>query len=1376
MSEPADESAPGDLRWRLRLAACSLVLVALAIVQRPGYLVGDTKLDLVVDPARFLGRALHLWDPQGAFGQVQNQAYGYLLPMGPWFLLGHALDVPEWLVQRLWLAIIMVVAFLGVVRLAGALGIGGPLSRVIAGFAFALSPRMITVLGPISIEALPSALAPWVLLPLVVGSKSGSARRAAALSALAVAAVGGVNAAATAAVLPLAVLWLLTRPAGPRRRQLLSWWPALTLLGTFWWLVPLFLLGRYSPPFLDFIENSSVTTLTGTLFDALRGTSAWVPYIEPGWQAGHDLIATSFLILNSGVVMLLGVVGLARRDLPHRRFLVLGVVVGLLLVTAGHLGSVQGWFADPLQVLLDGPLAPLRNIHKFDPVIRLPMVLGVAHVLDQLRLRGRAARAAGAGWRHRQPAALYAGVLSLSLVAVAGAAGPAWDGRLTPNGAFVSIPGYWRDAADWLAARQGPRRALLLPGSSFGTYIWGNPQDEPMQALARSPWAVRDAIPLTPPGTIRMLDAIESRLGDGRGSAGLAPYLRRAGISYLVVRNDLKRSGDIPDPLLLHQALEESPGITRVATFGPEVGGQTRLDRTRGPRVLVNFGWQSTFPAIEIYAVRGTAAAVEAPRALPVVIGGPENLLDLADHGLLGTTPTRLAVDAPRHIGSGPVVLTDGLRLRETTFGRVHDSSTYTLFPGEERRRHAPAREYELGTTSRWETQAELLGARSLTASSSMGDVTAPGALRREWMPWSAFDGDRRTQWVSAPDPGTPWVDLELTRARRVPFVRVTGGAALGTQTQLVRGVTERDTSKEYEVSAGQTVVVHLPPGATRQVRIEGRTGSRLALADVQVPSVHLARPLRMPRPRPGWPSPAAILMSSGDGARSGCVTVRSDVRCAPGRQQNPEEPFGLDRLVTLNADQDYSAEVTAAPLGGPALEDLIQRNEPVNISASSSAVPAPVSSGLAAIDGSIGTTWVADTLDPKPTLSLRWLGKATITGITLALDIDAAATPATSVTVTYPKGRQTVRLGRDGHAKLDPIRTDQLQVALRADDRAASLQFDGTSEPLGLGVSELHLDGLKLVPTAVGQDQRHYECGTGPQMVVNGVARRSALRASPMDLYLGRPVAARVCGGTGVFLHSGENRVRLVGSDVASGRALLLRRPGADLRPAPLGSVRVRAQSPEGQTLVRRTGWRPSTVVVHENYNPGWAAQDGQARATVADGWQQAWSVGPQQGRSLHVGFTPGSPYRAGLAAGIDTLLVLVVVALWRPRRHVPSPVSAVADAIPLRVMAPLAVVSAGLLAGWGGVVVAAVGFAVAALLARYLDDDAWSWVAGAPVALAALVYAWRPVMSPSGWAGTLALPQYLVLLSLVWVLTAETRRGGFIERSLMKGRSTKR
>src|SRR3989440_6683574 len=142
-------------------------LTVLSFLQRPGRTTFDTKLDLAVDPLAFLGRALHLWNPQATAGELQNQAYGYLFPMGPFFALCQAVGMPAWIAQRLWGAILLSAAFGGALLLARAMKIGSERARLIGALGYALAPRMLTEIGGLSAEMLPAVLLPWVLVPLV---------------------------------------------------------------------------------------------------------------------------------------------------------------------------------------------------------------------------------------------------------------------------------------------------------------------------------------------------------------------------------------------------------------------------------------------------------------------------------------------------------------------------------------------------------------------------------------------------------------------------------------------------------------------------------------------------------------------------------------------------------------------------------------------------------------------------------------------------------------------------------------------------------------------------------------------------------------------------------------------------------------------------------------------------------------------------------------------------------------------------------------------------------------------------------------------------------------------------------------------------------
>jgi hypothetical protein len=80
----------------------------------------------------------------------------------------------------------------------------------------------------------------------------------------------------------------------------------------------------------------------------------------------------------------------------------------------------------------------------------------------------------------------------------------------------------------------------------------------------------------------------------------------------------------------------------------------------------------------------------------------------------------------------------------------------------------------------------------------------------------------------------------------------------------------------------------------------------------------------------------------------------------------------------------------------------------------------------------------------------------------------------------------------------------------------------------------------------------------------------------------------------------------------------------------------------------------RTSTLlVVHENTNPGWQATlNGRPlpRITV-DGWQQGYVLPPGPAATVHLTYPPDRLYRAALLGGAVAVLLLLILAVRRPR-----------------------------------------------------------------------------------------------------------------------------
>ena len=87
-----------------------------------------------------------MWTSTGQLGDVQSgQQAGYLFPMGPFFALGHAIGLSDWVVERLWLGTLLALAAWGVVRLVDALlGRRRGVAHLAAGAVTLLNPFVVT--------------------------------------------------------------------------------------------------------------------------------------------------------------------------------------------------------------------------------------------------------------------------------------------------------------------------------------------------------------------------------------------------------------------------------------------------------------------------------------------------------------------------------------------------------------------------------------------------------------------------------------------------------------------------------------------------------------------------------------------------------------------------------------------------------------------------------------------------------------------------------------------------------------------------------------------------------------------------------------------------------------------------------------------------------------------------------------------------------------------------------------------------------------------------------------------------------------------------------------------------------------------------------
>ena len=1218
-----DESTPS--RW---IAWAALPILLVVMMQRFGEIVYLTRVDRILDPVTAATRAWDLWNPFADMGAVQWQQNGYWIPFDAWFALTRLLHVPTWVSERLFISGLIVVAFWGFTRLADSLKIGVPRTRIIAAYAYALSPVILARIGWQSPFAMGTIFLPLVLLPLVRGSRRGSTRTAAARSVIPLALMGGVNAAVTLAVLPVPVLYLLTRQRGPRRASLLRWWILFVPLATLWWGVGLYFFGRYGPDFLQYTETVATTTAPTSLFNVLRGTADWIAGLPgPANPSSFSLALKSIPIAGTAILAGIGLAGLARRGIRERTFLIACLTLGV--ATVG--GAYSGLFASPASSvysgLLDTVLSAFRNVYKFQPLITLPVALGIAHVLLTVRFqfqRQKAGKVIGA--------TMIAALLAVSLAAT----WPLWTNRLTRGSGFATVPSAWKQAGDWLTSNAAGR-VLVVPGIPDADFEWGFTSQIPIEWESGATWAARSQAPLSGLTVIDYLDAVETAIERG-GSTNLEDFLRRGGFSTIVVPNDQRSARYVaPEPESVRNALDRS-GLRRIAEFGERKFGYGEL------------------PQIDIYEVAGGAVATTYARdAVTWLTGDISAPLDIPESIFGDRAYLLTAGQTSTSIEPSQWIVTDTNTATTTDFGPNRNTKSYI---------HSAADDDPPDGRLTGDRTVLDLGPVTSVSASSVG----PGIFVKDIpnaQPLNAVDGDRATWWeplrqeVDGPNAfGTtdPWFEITYGEPQMVDslFAELFVGPYAVPNPIDVTVVTDagRATTRLLPIQTSQELDV--VPGPTRTIRVSISRASYLALDDA-IGIRELSAPLAPVRARLAVPTPPNDRSSNADATDPAWVFTRLTKALSPLVSLSRETQ--ISRRFTSPRAMRIAALASGSSTRGQQLLDWIGTSPTLTIQADSTWGENPKASPRNLVDGDESTQWRSgkdiNQNGGIAVVSLRWNEPRTISSLRLVRsETDAAPT---DIAVYSRSGARGAPVAADGTVTFAPLTTDAISLRI---NYAPVLDTDRTALRQ-MGFVTLDIESISdLYPGPIDPTAPYIAtCGTGPTVTVGSTTVRYSLATSVGALLDGTTIPLEPCGSNEIDLaadtafldtSSGESLVTI--DQVVLGRPPTMAPPTGTAR-----GLTIDHWGTNDRTVTVADGGE-GLLVVNEAFNDGWTASlNGTALTPILiDGWRQGFVLPTGVAGSAHLVFGPDRPFKVGTALGLLALLIVLSFALRRDRRPV--------------------------------------------------------------------------------------------------------------------------
>ncbi len=746
---------------RIALLGLVAIFVALSLyttlTSRSGVYVPDSRLEHVLAPGQDLARQAYAWDDERSLGTPISPFY--VTPATSVFETAvDKLGAPPWVIERLTHALYYSLAAIGVLLLMWALRPRVGLEHAAAAFVYTFNPFTAQYLLP-STLFLYYCLAPWFAWIALRGVRGDDPWRWAAAFALAITVPGAVNGAALGyALIPAALAAVyFGLVEGRYLGRLWRWvWRAmfLSVPTTAATIVVLALSGSQASSALQMTELPADVARSSSWSESWRGLGFWLTYYPGGTghlfrQAATSYFTDPLVIAATFLAPLVALITLAISRWRHRLLFGSIAFLCLVLMVGIYTGGGRSPFGRLLSFAFDHSNLALgfRTTHKAGP----GLMLGIA-VLLGIGLSAAVAAIARGVPESRRPrddrTRLLLGI-GLTVLVTAGvviASFPFWTRGLYPDSGYRRIPGYWHRTFDYLGAQRQPSRVLVLPGAEEARYRWGDVHDSLFDALSPATPVTSRALQQGTPESADLVSAIDEYVSSPSYIPGsLAPILRRLGVQWVVLQNDLDWGAmDVPRPST-YDALRADPGLRPAAAFGR----RGEYTTNRNDLFAISLG-ERALPPVQVYEVRG--APGPEPRLAhgsPLLVeGAGDSWPALASSGLLNGPPvayTGAAQDSDlrQMVGSGSqVVVTDGNRRRSILASIGRPSISPTLAPGEPHRRPA----FDLFGNSDTQSYVTFADADWITAT-RFGFPLSFSEDNSD-RPASAFDGVERTAWT----------------------------------------------------------------------------------------------------------------------------------------------------------------------------------------------------------------------------------------------------------------------------------------------------------------------------------------------------------------------------------------------------------------------------------------------------------------------------------------------------------------------------------------------------------------------------------------------------------------------------------------------------